>query len=109
MDASKMPPDLDVGASRPQFEEVLTCTIVNFWIAWGSFFKCEFLPDYMSCHTRIFKIIIRLLSYSVAGAVAGTQLCCAVDIHVYIKIRLYIDNISIMTHHLPRPVKLHVL
>ena len=33
----------------------------------------------MSFHTRIGKMIIRLLSYYVAGAVAGTQLCCAVD------------------------------
>ena len=36
----------------------------------------------MSFHTRIGKMIIRLLSYYVAGAVAGTQLCCAVDIDI---------------------------
>ena len=79
MDASKTPPDLDVGASGPQFLYVFTCEIVSVWIVWGSCFKCEFLPDYMPFHTRICKMIIRLLSYYVAGAVAGTQLCCAVD------------------------------
>ena len=37
MDASKTPPDLDFGASRPEFLEVFTCKIVNWWIVWGSF------------------------------------------------------------------------
>ena len=34
MDASKTPPDLDVGASRPELLEVFTCKFINFWIAW---------------------------------------------------------------------------
>ena len=59
------PPDLDFGVSRLEFLEGLTCKNVNFWNVWGSFFKCEFLPDYMSFHTRICKMIIRLLSYYV--------------------------------------------
>ena len=58
------------------------------------FLKFEFLPDYMFFYTRICKMIIRLLSYSVAGAVASTQLCCAVDIQIsdiiYIYIYIYI-------------------
>ena len=40
----------------------------------------SYIPDYMSCHTRICKMIILLLSYYAACAVAGSQLCCAVDI-----------------------------
>ena len=91
MDASKTPPDLDFGASRPEFLEIFTCKIINYWIVWGSLFKCEFLPDYISFHTRICKMIVRLFSCCfdapsscclityVLGAVAGTQLCCALD------------------------------
>ena len=41
-DASKTPPDLDVGASRHGILEVCICKIANLLIVWGSFFRCEF-------------------------------------------------------------------
>ena len=79
MDASKTPPDLDFGASTPEFLEVFTHKIVNFWIVWGSFFICEFLPVHMSCHT----FIIRLLNDYVAGAVAGAALLRCGYLHIF--------------------------
>ena len=65
--------------------------LVDFWSIFGWFFE-RFFVDVWSIFNRVWAIVFvsfsrcfmdLLLCYFVLGAVAGSQLCCAVDIYIY--------------------------
>ena len=91
-DASKTPPDLHVGRFLIDFWSIFDRFLVD--VGW-------FLVDFWSICCRCFiglatlllcYFVTLLLCYFVLGAVAGSQLCCAVYIYIYIYIWLVPRN-----------------